>query len=51
MDFVVKQTNADGVEGREWTIEECENYVKTNKGVSGSKRKTPLHELLKGSHI
>ena len=51
MDFVVKQASSDGVEGREWTIEDCENYVKTNRDASESRRKIPLHELLQGSRI
>ena len=37
--------------GHEWTVEECENYVRVNESLPPKERRQPLHEVLKGFTI
>lgn len=55
MEFVVKQKKdskrpSEGSE-HEWTVEECENYVRVNESLPPKERRQPLHEIFKGSTI
>ena len=55
MEFIVKQKEGslcpskDGSD--EWTVEECENYVRENESLPPKERRPPLHEILKGCTI